>query len=206
MADPQYINNLALEEGHFRSLDKALTQAVQYAEKDPAKRKPSKRSGGIPQEQLDMLLEGGDQAYLNEEWADAVKIYMELLESGADLPPFVDARLALCYACIGDWEPAIEHATKSYENNPAEAAAYIAMAKCTMFSVSMPDAGLRWLQLASKAIHIPDRVFKETKAELEEVAMLSTYPPTRSQQDHLRLPSLYSFEVSTHMIRPLTYR
>lgn len=174
MADSLHINSLSLDDDLFRSLDKVLAQAVQYADKNPVKRKPSKRSGGIPQEQLDMLLESGDQAYLNEEWTDAVKIYMDLLESGADLPPFVDARLALCYACLGEWEPSIEHATKSYENNPAEAAAYVAMAKCTVLSVSMPDSGLRWLQLASKAVNIPDRIFKETKSELEEVLILST--------------------------------
>jgi len=174
MADSHHMNALALEDSLFRSLEKALSQAVQHVDKDPAKRKPSKRSGGIPQEQLDMLLESGDQAYLNEEWSDAVKIYMDLLESGADLPPFVDARMALCYASLGEWEPALEHAMKSYENNPAESAAYIAMAKCCVLSVSMPDSGLRWLQLASKALNIPDRVFKDTKAELEEVSILST--------------------------------
>jgi tetratricopeptide (TPR) repeat protein len=174
MFEPQ-INILALDDGLYQSLDKALGRALQYADKEPPKRKPSKRSGGIPQEQLDMILETADVAYLNEDWTEAVRTYMELLESGADLPPYLDARLSLSYASLNEWEPAFEHATRSYEKTPAESAAYIAMAKCCNLIVSMPEAGLRWLQLAIKALNAPMRVLKETKAELEEVVILSTY-------------------------------
>jgi hypothetical protein len=162
------INTLALEDGLYAQLDKAVARAVLEADQEPPKRKPSKRSGGIPQEQLDMMLENGDMAYLNEDWAETVKTYMELLESGADLPSFIDARLALSYACLNEWEPAFEHATKSYENTPVEGAAYLAMAKCCNLVISLPEAGLRWLSLASKALHAPLRILKETKFELEE--------------------------------------
>ena len=175
MFEPRF-SVLALEDGLYNTLEKAITTAVQQANREPSMRKSSKRGSAIPQEQLDTMLEAGEESYLNEEWAEAVRIYSELLESGADLPPFINARLALSCACFGDWDQAFEHATNSYENNPVESAAYIAMAKCSTLGIaSMPEAGLKWLELASKAQNIPERIYNETKAELEETVAQSTW-------------------------------
>lgn len=174
MFEPR-LSVLALDGGLYETLEKAITVAVQQAPNKVAKRKTSKRGAAIPQEQLDDILGTGEESYMNEEWAEAIRTYSELLESGADLPPFIGARLALSFTLVGDWEQAFEHATKSYENNPAESAAYIAMARCAVLGIaSMPEAGLKWLQLASKANNIPERIFNETKQELEETVVQST--------------------------------
>lgn len=171
---------LTLEDGLYRHLEKSIARAVQEADDKSRKQKPSKRSGGIPQEQLDMMLEAAELAYLNEDWGDTVRSYLELMETGADLPPFIDARLALAYACLHEAEPAFEHATKSYEIYPVDGAAYLALAKCCNLIVTIPLSGLRWLSLAASALHTPARLLKDTKIELEETAQLSTYSTTHT--------------------------
>lgn len=174
MFEPRFAT-LALNDALFTSLEKAIAAAVLQATREPSTRKTSKRGSAVPQEQIDGMLSTGEESYINEEWAEAIRTYQELQESGADLPPYINARLALSCACLGDWEQALELATTSYENSPAESAAYVALAKCTVIGVvSMPEAGLRWLQLASKANGIPERIFNETKAELEETVIQST--------------------------------
>jgi hypothetical protein len=171
------IITLALDDGMYQALEQAIHVSVKQADKEPQRRKPAKRGHGIPPEQLDHILSMAEMAYFNEEWSEAVKIYTGLLESGVDLPPFVDARLALCFSSMNDWEASFDHAVKSYETHPAEAAAYVAMAKNTIILASLPESGLRWLQLASQALNIPKNVMKELKLELEETIIVSTSCP-----------------------------
>lgn len=178
----EQISVLALDKSFYISLEKALVAAVHQSEKEPPKSRSSKRSSGIPQEQLDSLMENADLAYANGDWTECVKTYSAVVESGADV--FVDGRLALSYACLNEWEPAYEHATKSFENNPAESAAYIAMAKCCNLICSLPSAGLRWLHLASKGINLPKRIYIDTKRELEEAAALN------EQEERYAIPYL----------------
>lgn len=170
MFEPQY-SLLVLDDARYAFLSKAVSAASAQADREQPKRKSSKRSSVIPQEQLATMLESGDLSYTNEEWSESIRIYTELLESGADLPQCLESRLALSHACLGEVDPAIEHATKSYENHPSEAPAYVALAK---LCAPIPEAGLVWLQLASKARNIPERILKETKVELEETVQQST--------------------------------
>ena len=168
------VSVLSLDDGLYHALEQAIREGVKQADKQPQRRKPSKRGGGIPPEQLDHMLAMAEMSYFNQEWNEAVRTYQGLLESGADLPPFVDARLALSFACLNDWEASFEHACKSYETHPTEAAAYIAMAKNTIIFTSLPQAGLRWLELASQALNIPKNVMRDIRTELEETAVIST--------------------------------
>lgn len=172
MEDPS--ESLSLDEELFGSLEKAIALAVQHAEQNGAA--SSSAPDGTSVEEIAALLQLAELAYTNEEWVEVVKIYTQLQEMGIDLPPFADARLALSFSFLNDPAQALIHAVASYENNPAEAAAYIAMARCCVLMVSLPKTGLRWLQLAAQAINIPHSVLKETKAEIEEIAIQSTSP------------------------------
>lgn len=115
---------------------------------------------GVTEDELQELLARADEVFANEEWEDCERRYRRIVQDLRLGPAQNLGRFALSLAHVKKYKEAVEVATRSYKADPADSAAYEAMARCALANDDLVQTCL-WSRLASLASPHPSLAIEE---------------------------------------------